>query len=147
MEAMHFGLSANGNETSNMSMAQALSLNMYRYPIVDVTTVEVLELEDAKNMFIQWQADAMQQTAVDGAQAYRETSSGEQHRHHNHRIRHGGGNRHKINLTDVQSTVAKLVRVSQLQQQKQQQAAASHASGAAADAVVDSENTDVDTMD
>ncbi|XP_025416307.1 uncharacterized protein LOC112687671 isoform X2 [Sipha flava] len=41
MESVHKGLQNDGDETMTMSPQMALSLNLPRYPIVDVTTVEV----------------------------------------------------------------------------------------------------------
>ncbi|XP_027844588.1 uncharacterized protein LOC114125230 isoform X2 [Aphis gossypii] len=99
MEAVHNGYSdtvTTNNSNANTVDAFALSFNMHRYPIMDVTTVEMPESEVNNAMLYQYAKNAFEQVGDSGTAAYLPEEQEDQG--NQHRIRHGS-RQHRNNGT------------------------------------------------
>ncbi|XP_026809338.1 uncharacterized protein LOC113551344 isoform X2 [Rhopalosiphum maidis] len=97
MEAMHNGYQAVTTNNSNTNAADALafSFNMHRYPIMDVTTVEVPESEVNNAMLYQYAKNAFEQVGGSSAASASYLPTGQEDQH---RLRHGS-RQHRNNGT------------------------------------------------
>jgi len=99
MEAVHNGYSTTvttNNSNANTVDAFALSFNMHRYPIMDVTTVEMPESEVNNAMLYQYAKNAFEQVGGSGTAAYLPEEQEDQG--NQHRIRHSS-RQHRNNGT------------------------------------------------
>lgn len=105
MEAVQYDYGLPNVETnlniSSLNAIQALSLNIHRYPIIDVTTIEVPDSEDQNDMMLQYAKYAFEQNLTHKASQLTAPRPDEQSEH---RIRH----RHRINSTDIELSGMKL---------------------------------------
>ncbi|XP_060837707.1 uncharacterized protein LOC132919839 isoform X2 [Rhopalosiphum padi] len=100
MEAMHNGYQAATANNSNTNAADplAFSFNMHRYPIMDVTTVEVPESEVNNAMLYQYAKNAFEQVGGSSAASASYLSTGQEDQGNQHRLRHGS-RQHRNNGT------------------------------------------------
>lgn len=94
---IEYGYSFSGaaNATANVLSVDALYSNSYRYPMVDVTTIEIPNSEASKDTFLAYTRRVLGQNA-DGRTSVQQ---GPDDRRPEHRIRHDNNNRHKANGT------------------------------------------------
>lgn len=101
METLHRGLQ-NGDGTATMSPQMALSLNLPRYPIVDVTTVEVPAVEQAHGAMRVFNAHVVSAVRTTSWRPDKPNDHGQYTR-----IRHENGSHNKAAAAAANSTDSK----------------------------------------
>lgn len=106
-----YSLMGDADPYPNTSTLEAFSFNLYRYPMIDVTTIEVPDSEINNVMLFQYAKNVIEQNMASRALQLNagpgQTHKSEELDHTElHRIRHGGNGRHRANTTAEPSEAA-----------------------------------------